>query len=339
MKTSSIGDVVHALPISQQLKSANPAVKIGWVVREKSAAILLGNPTIDHLYVLPDRPKIRDLVRFSREARRENYACALDLQGLFLSGLITFISGARVRIGLDRNREANALFMTHPVVPGKSGAGANARHAVNILFAFTELLGAGKAPSDFPPQHYLTRNGSLDLSADERSRRIGLNVGASSKYKQWPVSHWATLTQMLLDEGFSPIFMGDARDAKIVDDILTHSSLPLHPRIDAVINAAGHTKLCDVPTLLASCAVVVTGDTGPMHMAVAVGTPVVALFGSTNPGKTGPYGNRNTVLDMHLACAPCFRHPTCNGRVDCMRAIIPTVVLDATRQILMKNGS
>ena len=339
VKTSSIGDVVHALPIAQQLKAENPAVKIGWVVREKSAAILRGNPNIDHLYVLPDRPKLRDLFRFSRAARRENYACAMDLQGLFLSGLITFISGTKVRIGLDRNREANALFMTHPVVPGKSGEGPDARHAVNILFGFTEVLGAGKAPSDFPPQHYLTRNGFPYATADERSRRIGLNVGASSKFKQWPVSHWATLTQLLLDEGLSPVFMGDAHDAEIVGLILREPNLSSHPRIDAVANSASRTKLSDVPRLLTSCAVVITGDTGPMHMAVAVGTPAIALFGSTNPKKTGPYGTRNTVLDMYLDCAPCFRHPTCHGRVDCMRAILPHVVLDTVRQILMKNGS
>lgn len=328
VKSSSIGDIIHALPVVDAIKKARPRLTIGWVVRRRCADVLTGNPNIDHLHLVDNKPRLRDLLRLRRELRDQNYQCALDMQGLFLSGVYSWLSGARVRIGIDRNRENNKLFMTHPVVPGKpEGRGAPDRHAVDILYGFAEFLGVPIDHSEFPPQAYLSEGAPrhlLDALSGIAGVKVALNVGASSKYKQWPLHHWASLADLLIAGGATVVFVGDKRDGEFVKEVI---SVMRESR--RIVDFSGKTKLRQLASVLDACDIVVTGDTGPMHIAVAVGTPVVALFGSTNPDRTGPYGQRNIVLDMHLPCSPCYRRPTCQGRVDCMRAITPEAVIKA----------
>jgi len=367
VKSSSIGDVVHALPVVEAIKHAKPDLTIGWVVRKRCADVLTGNPVIDHLHIVDNKPSLGDLLRLRRELRAQRYEVALDMQGLFLSGLYAVLSGAPIRIGIDRNRENNKLFLTHPVIPGKpenpgtSGAMPTAsgrhvasdpngrdRHAVDILYGFAEYLGVDVEHTDFPPQAYLAQGADAALLAEIRrgsGRKICLNVGASSMYKQWPVDHWSTLAAKLLEAGDTVVFVGDKRDAEVVKQVTStlsgasssstaagHLASGFIPA--AVVDVSGRTNLRQLAAVLQACDIVITGDTGPMHIAVAVGTPTVALFGSTNPDRTGPYGKRNVVLNMHLACSPCYRKPTCNGRVDCMRDITPEAVMKAVEDKL-----
>jgi lipopolysaccharide heptosyltransferase I len=333
VKSSSIGDIVHALPVVEAIKTARPNLTIGWVVRKRCADVLTGNPFIDHLHIVENKPKFGDLLRLRRELHEQRYQCALDMQGLFLSGVYALLSGARVRIGLDRNRENNKLFMTHPIVLGKpEGRGAPDRHAVDILYGFAELLGVWIDRHDFPAQPYLAEGASEKLMHELREAKgpkVALNVGASSKYKQWPPEHWSSLASSLAATGRIVVFVGDKRDGVVVKDVIAGMQTT-----DGVIDLSGKTKLRQLAAVLRECDVVVTGDTGPMHIAVAVGTPVIAMFGSTNPDRTGPYGRRNVVLNMHLPCSPCYRRPTCQGRVDCMREITPDGVLGAVERKL-----
>jgi heptosyltransferase-1 len=101
-----------------------------------------------------------------------------------------------------------------------------------------------------------------------------------------------------------------------------------------VLDLSGKTSLRELASVLAACDAMVSADTGPMHLAVAVGTPVIALFGSTNPDRTGPYGKRNIVLTSGIACSPCYRKPTCNGRIDCMKDLTPEAVRRAVEERL-----
>lgn len=334
VKTSSIGDVVHALPVVEQIKRANPKMEIGWLVKRRCAGVLEGNPWITRLHVIPDLVTLPGCVATARELRARRYQVALDMQGLFASGLYTWLSGAPLRIGIDRNREGNRLFLTHPIVPGKPRTESGDRHAVDILFGFADILGASGDHTDFEPQPYLAQDGA-EIEARiaplrARGSVVALNVGASSKYKQWPEEHWSALARRLLDAGYGLVFVGDRKDAEIVGAVMAQL-----PENAAVANLAGKTSLRQLAAALMACDLLVTGDTGPMHMAVAVGTPTVALFGSTNPDRTGPYGARNVVLDMRLDCSPCYRKPTCEGRVDCMRAITPEY---AFRTVVEKLG-
>lgn len=322
VKTSSIGDVIHALPVVQALKDAAPHLTLGWVVRRRCADILTGNPCIDHLYVLPDKPSLRDTLQLRRELHSANYEVALDMQGLALSGLVTRLSGAPVRVGWDRNREGNALFLTHPIVPGK----AKDAHEVDLLYGFADALGVHTPHPVFTPQPYLAAENAAQAEewlSHLPKPRIALNVGASRAYKRWPLENWVQVAQALTQEGRSIVFVGDKTDAETVTQIVPKLS-------GSFANLAGKTTLRELASVLAVCGLLVSGDSGPMHLAVAVGTPTIAIFGATHPARHGPYGARNTILhDPVPGLIVPGKRPTEAEGAACMARITPQRVLDA----------
>lgn len=332
VKMSSIGDVIHALPIVQAIKEARPRLKLGWVVRRRCADVLRGCPWIDTLHVVPDKPSVSQLAGLRRELQRERYQCALDMQGLLLSGLIARLSGAPLRIGWDRNREGNALWLTHPIVPGRQSDRRGDRHEVDALFGFAEAFGVKNAHPEFMPQPYLAEEGQGEAAAWLQGLprpRIALNVGASRAYKRWPVGHWTELADELAAQGRGLVFVGDARDAEtvtLVTNAMRHEN--------NIVNLAGKTTLRQLGAVLGLCDLVVSGDSGPMHLAVAVGTPVVAIFGATNPTRHGPYGARNRVVCQTTSDQALTRRPSDAEGEDAMRAIAPADVLRAVEDIL-----
>ena len=322
VKTSSLGDVIHALPVVQAIKDAAPHLALGWVVRRRCADILTGNPAIDHLYVLPDKPSLRELFTLRHELQLARYDIALDMQGLSLSGLVTRLSGAPVRAGWDRNREGNALFLTHPIVSGK----AKDAHEVDLLYGFAYALGVHVPHSEFTPQPYLAAENAAKAEAWLSSLprpRIALNVGASRAYKRWPLENWIEVAQALTQAGQSIVFVGDKTDAETVVQITPNLS-------ENFVSLAGKTTLRELASVLAACDLLVSGDSGPMHLAVAVGTPTVAIFGATNPARHGPYGARNTALhDPVLGLLTPGKRPTAAEGAACMARVTPERVLAA----------
>lgn len=327
VKTSSIGDVIHALPVAQAIKEAAPHLTLGWVVRRRCADVLRGNPVIDHLYVMPDKPSLGELRTLRSELRTGRYEMALDMQGLLLSGLVTRLSGAPLRLGWDRNREANALFLTHPIVPGKG----QTRHEVDLLYGFAEALGVQTTHVDFTPQPYLAVEGMAQAEewlAALPQPRIALNVGASRAYKRWPVERWAQVAQALTAQGRGVVFVGDKHDAEVV--------MQITPSLTAgYADLAGKTTLRELASVLAACDVLVTADTGPMHIAVAVGTPVIAIFGATDPARHGPYGARNIVLHHPSPGAMVMgKRPTEEAGAACMARVTVEDALRAVERLL-----
>lgn len=323
VKTSSIGDVLHALPLAQALKDTRPSLTLGWVVRARCADILRGNPHIDHLYVVPDKPALRDLLALRRTLHRARYSVALDLQGLLLPGLLTWLSGAPVRVGWDRNREGNALFLTHPIVPGKNIS----RHEIDALFGFADALGIHPAHESYPPQMYLAaqdRAWADQHLAGLPHPLVALNVGASRAYKRWPPEHWAALADGLSQRGAGLVFVGDKSDAALAAQVRA-----LMTSRGPAIDLAGQTSLRALASVLAACDLAVSADTGPMHLAVAVGTPTVALFGGTDPRRHGPYGALHTALHRPLPGETPSRRPSDAYGEACMRALSPDDVLHA----------
>ncbi len=325
VKTSSLGDVIHVLPVVQAIKDAAPHLTLGWVVRRRCADILTGNPAIDHLYVLPDKPSLRELLKLRRDLHSAQYDIALDMQGLSLSGLVSRLSGAPTRIGWDRNREGNALFLTHPLVPGKAGDA----HEVDLLYGFADALGVHSQHPEFTPQPYLAAENVATeewLSGLPRPR-IALNVGASRAYKRWPLENWVELAQVLTQAGRSIVFVGDKTDAETVAQIT--------PTLSAnFVDLSGKTSLRELASVLAACDLLISGDSGPMHLAVAVGTRTVAIFGATNPVRHGPYGARNTVLhDPVPGLLVPGKRPTEAEGAACMARVTPERVLDAVEGV------
>ena len=334
VKTSSIGDVIHALPVGEALKAARPGLALGWVVRRRCADVLRGCPYIDHLYVVENKPSFGELLRLRGELRAANYQIALDMQGLFLSGLIARMSGAPVRVGWDRNREGNALFLTHPMVSGRASQ-VGIRHEVDLLYGFAEALGVHASHAEFAPQPYLAEEGRAwaETRLAELPRpRIALNVGASRAYKRWPADRWAVVADGLAAQGLGLVFVGDRSDAEIVKAVKGQM------QAKDCLDLSGQTNLRELAAVLDACDLLASADTGPMHIAVAVGTPVVAIFGATDPRRHGPYGARNVVLHKPVpnAIVP-GKRPTEEAGAACLAAVMPEDALAAIGARLAKS--
>ncbi len=329
VKTSSLGDVIHALPVVQAIKESAPHLTLGWVVRRRCADILRGNPHIDHLFVMPNKPSLAELLALRRELRSARYDITLDMQGLLLSGLVTRLSGAPVRVGWDRNREGNALFLTHPIVPGK---GRHA-HEVDLLYGFADALGVHAPQAEFTPQPYLAAENAAKAAqwlAGLPHPRLALNVGASRAYKRWPVENWTEVALSLVQSGRGVVFVGDKHDAQSVAQIIPKMT-------GSFADLSGKTTLRELASVLAACDLLVSGDSGPMHLAVAAGIPVVALFGATHPARHGPYGPRNTVLHDPVPGLVPGKRPTEAEGAACMARITPENVRAAVEAALARR--
>ena len=319
VKLSSIGDIVHALPLADALRAAFPDAHLAWAVRSKFAALLDGNPNLDAVHAL-DGSRPRDLIAFGRRLRRENFDAALDAQGLLVSGLVTRLSGAKTRVGLDRNREGNTLFLTHPIVPGRQRA-----HIVEILRGFVPALGL-PAPGPVTAQTYLA-DGEADNAAALLAQAgadalpvVGFIVGASTADKTWPRERWVELCRRISDNGARPVLLGGPGEATLAQTIQNEAG-----GASVVGSLVGKTPLRVLASTLARCAVVVGGDSGPTHLAVSVGAPVVGLYGVTDPARTGPTWGpaRAVVLDFADADAPAAQRRPRHGTLPDALARIP----------------
>jgi heptosyltransferase-1 len=337
---SSIGDVVHALPALATLRKHYPKANIAWVVEEKSYDILVNNPYLNQL-ILFDRKKISRLFKSGRwlqgwtEIRNLKKQLTLprcdisiDLQGLARSAFIVFLAKAKPRIGCYGMRELSNLFSPPPRT-GNPNA-----HAVDrslqviqsldrdietiIEFPITIAEPETRFAVEVLNQNHLTDSDTI----------IGINLGASHPLKLWAYDKFIELIDRLQQENkFRVILFGAATDIPFADRIC--SSLKIQP-----INAVGKTKLRQLAALAKRCAVFVSGDTGPLHIAAAVGTPVVAIFGPDDPNKTGPYTDKKIVIWKELECSPCSNIKTCDHAQDCMQKITVDEVMTAIRVLI-----
>ena len=331
VKLSSFGDVLHALPVIKSIKNDLPDLSIGWVVRKRCAGLVQDCGFIDNIHIVEDKPGLGDLMKLRSDLRREKYDTAFDMQGLFLSGMITALSGAKRRVGLNRNRELNAAFLTEADVEGKKPI----THAIDVQLGFRRSAGLGPV-SDLPSLSHLG-SGSDSwyagvVPSEESTPVVVLNVGASTIYKRWPIDRWIELANAVTSAGARVILTAgpsEADDAFEIAGRISPSAL--------LTNLGGKTTPDQLASVLSHSDVVITGDTGPMHLAAALGKTVIALFGPTDPRLTGPYGNNHKVIWKQISCSPCFRHPTCGGRVDCLTSITADEVFRALCDVLSER--
>ncbi len=323
VKLSSIGDVIHTLPVLSSLKAAYPEAEIDWVVEEPSAELLRGHPLLNRVLIFRRREILsdfrqkrgsawRELKSFLRSLRRKRYDLVIDFQGLLKSGLLVGIARGRCKIGFANHREGSPLFYNLKLSPYDPD-----QHAVRRYLSVLKVLGLKPETVSFslPPLP----------SFEELKQRFALPAGfavfipkARWPSKLWTVSGWRSLAQAFERRGILPIFVGSQADSPYVEKILTESP---------GLSLCGRLGLLELATLLKEASSVVSVDTGPMHLAAALGRPVVALFGPTAPWRTGPYGDDHRVLFKGLSCSPCFRKD-CPDRV-CLERISPEEVLRA----------
>lgn len=337
VRLSALGDVLTATPVATVLKRAVPDAELTWVVEERCADVLRGNPLIDHLIVLPTsrqwgkwlgstRPHLaaREARRILRRLRRERFDAAIDLQGLFKSALLAGTARADRKImPADAAERLPGLFTD--IVP-------RVIDPTHIATMYTSLL----APLGIEVQRREDLRLTMPVSAEARERVAGwlsdhdrragayvaLIPGTTRPQKMWPTEYWPELAAKL---DLPAVIVGGPGERELAGTILSASRSP-------VVSAAGEMSLPETAALLESAALTVAVDTGPMHMAVAVGCPTISLFGSTGP-RLFDDGSRYVCLHRQFACWPCHRHPICE-HYECLRAIRPEDVARVARDLV-----
>lgn len=338
IRLSSIGDVLHCTPVVRELKRACPNSHITWVVGRGPAGLLEANPYIDEVYVWP-REKWEEHMRKGRFAeawklwqqlrsdlRARNFDIALDVHGLFLSGMVALASGAPRRIGLAHTRELNSLFMTETASRVKGETHVIQRY-LSILQPFGikpasyhMTLELTQADSDFA-DCFLAKSG-----IKPGQELIALIPATTWTAKNWPPGYFAELATAL-DQHAAVMLCGAPGDRDLAQQVLQQTNA-------AVINAVGETNLTQLAALLKKATVVVTGDTGPLHMAIAMGIPTVSIFGPTNPKRFGPLEAGHAVIEAKLACRTCHKAKCRFKHQRCMKDVLPQQVLHAIEPYL-----
>jgi lipopolysaccharide heptosyltransferase I len=284
VKLSSFGDVVQTIPLLHGLRASFPSASIGWAVQRPFAPLLFGHPLVDTLHVLPSK-KLGHCLEFGKELRAPSYDVVLDAQGLFISSLVSRLSNAPRRIGYNWRREANHLFMTDASVVATDRV-----HMVEKILRLGDAIDANRVP--FLQDEFLAAKPSIITDDGKRKRVAALVVGASVPSKTLSPEHWARLAAQLYEDGYSPVLIGGPQEQTVADKIEQMTAYP-------VTNLAGKTSFSELASVLAQSCVVISSDTGALHLAVAVGVPTVGLFGVTDPVRTGNnWGNApHVVLD------------------------------------------
>lgn len=318
IKPSAIGDVVHALPVLNLVRRAWPDAHIAWLVTPACAGLLDGHPQLNEVIRFERRrfgegwrspAAAMGLFRFARELRARQFDLVIDLQGLFRSGWLAWQTRAAVRVGFANAREMAPMFYTHRV-PIETIE----QHAIDRYLAITDALGCGREPVEFRFAITDADRGAVSSLLNGASRYAVLLPGTNWETKRWPVEHFAALVQPLRERfGLQTVVAGAANDKTLA------------ARIPHAIDLTGATSLRETVALLERAAIVVANDSGPMHIAAALGRPLVTPYGPTSPIRTGPYRRLDTVVRLDIPCSPCFSR-RCSHQ-SCLRWLEPASVL------------
>ncbi len=327
IKPSSLGDVVHALPVLSALRSLWPEAHLAWVVNRGLRGLLDGHPHLDEVIpfdrgsVGPGPRGVSAFLRFATDLRRGRYDLAIDLQGLLRSGLMTIATGAKVRVGLASAREGAIHLYTHRI-PSTS-----ATHAVDKLMEVARAFGGDPRPTFVPSISAEDRAWAAGVLQAVPSPRLIVNVGARWLTKRWPPAKFAAVAALAArDRGAGIVAVGAPEDAPLVAELIE--------RLGAtrVLDLTGRTNLSRLAAVMEAADCVLSNDTGPLHLGAATGVPVVGVYTCTLPARTGPYGPQARSVASRIWCAgSCVKR--CD-RMECMDELSSDRVWSAVRDQL-----
>jgi len=347
IRTDLMGDVVLSLPAVHAMRRAYPDAAIDMLVLPPNVGILNHDPTISHIVTYDPniwrRPKAflthtsyRQFFALIHDLRSAHYDLCLSLAGDWAS-VFAFLSRARRRVGY--RGEAYPFFMTDPV-PGRRYR--TPQHEVDYIAGLARAAGGILEGEEREPALCVSEQARAEIKAllaangvQEDTLLIAAHAGATNGLaKRWPIPHWARLADQLIEQlGARVVLTGAASDAVIGDAVIERMR-------QKPLSLVGKTTVPQLVALLERCDLVISGDSGPLHIAGAVGTPVVAIHGPTDPVLSGPVGQEAKVLRLGLWCSPCydasywaecrFFNPVC------MKGILPDEVLAAAREQLAK---
>lgn len=339
VKTSALGDVVHALPVLAWLKSADPHMEIDWLIEEGFAPLLEGHSLLRRIHRIATRSwrqqgwlhAVRGTLATIGRLRREHYDVAIDLQGNSKSGLFTAFSGAALRYGFARealrewpnllatNRRVSLTAMEHHI---------SDRALAVVRAAFpggSQQLSSGPLP--IAPAAARTIADQLERAGLHTGKFAVLHYGTTWTTKLWPATNWQALMKRLAAETNLTMVMtwGNNEERAVIEPLAAASG-------ERAI-AWPRGTLPELAALLARAAVVVGGDTGPVHIAAAVGTPTVSFYRVTDATRNGPRGEKHICLQAPIDCSPCLRK-SCERDLECGASLEVDQVFDALQRVV-----
>ena len=341
VKPSSLGDVVHAVATAWALKERWPGLHLTWLVNSNLESLVRPISCVDAtigfernrfkglMAPLTNRGELRS---FTGTLRAGKFDAVLDLQGLFRSGLFSWLTRAPVRVGDRDAREGAWWFYTDRVETPEQPVHARERYA-----ALAAALGAGRPARQ-----------DLDVTEPERESArtllreaghaggpiIAVCPGARWESKVYPARHFAAVLDELAEQAgvAQPVLVGGDDIASICDELVGHCTRA------RPVNLAGKTNLRVLAALLDQADLLLTCDSGPMHIAAAQGTPTLAIFGPTDPVRTGPYGQLGNVVRGQCELMPCLKRHCPGMGMKCMRDLSPGVVAEKALALLRQTA-
>jgi 3-deoxy-D-manno-octulosonic-acid transferase/heptosyltransferase-1 len=338
VKMSALGDVVHTLPALTTLRRHEPRAHITWLIEPAAEPLIRGHSAIDNVLVW-NRQKwqaltrglqwtalSREFIGHVRQLRSRTFDLIIDFQGLAKSALWVSLARGVRKAGFDRGlprNEAGWIVLNERIPPVSPDI-----HAIDRGLMLLEALGFPRLPVTYD----LPIDPAAEARAESLLRAAGLDPGrpfvAINPMTRWPTKNWEPSRFAAVIDGLSAqrlpvVITGGADDQAAIDEIVGRSRAKA-PRLD------GQTSLKSLAAVYRRSRVVLSTDTGPMHLAAAVGTRVVALFGPTAPWRTGPYGPEHVVIRCGIECSPCFERvcrTTLFEKHACMLRLEPAQVL------------
>ncbi|HZV07788.1 MAG TPA: glycosyltransferase family 9 protein [Gemmataceae bacterium] len=358
IKPSAVGDVIHTLPVLAKLRRRYPAARIDWVLTPAIAELVGHHPALSNVVLFDRGASARDwrdwlngLWQMLVDLWRTRYDLVIDLHGQFRSAVLTMATHAPVRIGFDRphlgprspsdrrlienayrhgwtgTREGAWLAYTHRIPLPRSDV-----HAIDRYLSLVPILGLDEAPPEFHVPIPPNSESYIDTVLSRygvRSQSFAVVVPGTI----WPTKHWhiegfAAVTRYLRGTGRAVVLAGSANERERCRAVAERAA--------GVLDLSGQTTLSELASLIRRAELCVTNDSGSMHLTVALGRPVVSVFGPTDEVWIGPYRRPEAVVRVQKDCAPCYfrQLSDCPHNHACMRDVTPGMVIECIERVL-----
>ncbi|MFH1269454.1 MAG: lipopolysaccharide heptosyltransferase II [Candidatus Omnitrophota bacterium] len=333
LRTDRIGDVLLSTPVIKTLRDSYPNVYITVMVSPHAKDIVDGNPCLDEVIIYDKEGKHKSWLgslKFSRKLKKKRFDLALILHPTNRAHLVTFFAGIRRRVGYDRKL---GFLLTDKIKHTKQFGEKNESEYTLDLVRYLgiepqekKLFMPVKAESEAWVEELFKEEG-----IKKGDKLLALHPGASCPSKIWPNDRFAEVADRLNEiHGFKVLVISGPKDLALAESVIKHMQSPS-------INLAGKTSVSQLASVLKRCSLFISNDSGPVHIAVAVGTPVISIFGRNQKGlsplRWGPIGKKDKVLHKEVGCIECLAH-NCTKKFACLSAITADDVVAAADEIL-----
>ena len=328
----AIGDVARALPLAVRIQRAWPDARLSWAVEPPSLTLVEGHPAVDEVLLFDRKRGFFEYIRFLKTLRIKRYDLVLDLQRHLKSGVTSFATGAGRRVGFHRknSREFNWLFNNEHIVPLEHFSPKVSQFQqfgdqlkIPLLEPFTFGLAASDEERARMEEFLVGGREDQTSPFPPVERRIALILGSTWPSRFWlPERYCEVIREAHAHWGFGFVLVGGKSERVFADRIRAQVCASQDFSVKApLVDLVEKTSLRELVALFSCVRVAVGSDSGPMHIASAVGIPVISLWGSTSPRRSAPFGSESLVLQSAIGCSPCYRSKCPGLDTLCMREI------------------